>query len=268
MDKGVFDQFRSLVYRETGISLGEGKDSLLSSRVLKRLRALNLRDEAEYLKIIESDASGEELKRLVDVISTHTTHFYRESAHFDFLKNEIFSRWQKERPREARVWSAACSSGEEPYSIAMLARRDLDLKQIDFKLLATDVSMEILKKALSGRYGAGQLRELPADLRQSFIRESADGSMQVVPEICRMVLFKQLNLIKFPWPLKGPFDVIFCRNLMIYFDARTRGQLTQNFSRLLRGGGYLFVSHSESLAGVGCGLKKVGSSVYQKFVAE
>lgn len=267
MKQSVFNQFRAIIHQTSGIALSEKKETLLSSRIAKRMRALGLIEADAYLDLVQRDATGTELEFLLDAISTNTTHFFREPAHFKFLAEQIFKARREQNSEQVRVWSAASSSGEEPYSIAMVAKETLDLPRTEFRLLATDISVDVLKKALRGQYREHQFRECPPMLRTRYFVKSQERNgpiWTIAEEIKNMVLFKKLNLRSPTWPLKGEFEVIFCRNVMIYFDQEFRQTLVDRFSDYLTNSGYLFVSHSESLSGIKHGLKKVASSVYQK----
>jgi chemotaxis protein methyltransferase CheR len=263
----VFNKFRQVVYRETGISLGPSKEALVAARVGKRLRALGIDDYETYLEQVESDASGEEMTQLVDSICTNVTSFFREEEHFSLVRQLVGERFALGEDR-IRIWSAACSTGEEVYSLAMTlsdigdAQRDLDLK-----ILGTDLSTRALSTALSARYQSQKVAALhPELLRTFFCEDVADDGIHycVAPELCEMTVFRQLNLARPPFPLKGPLDVVLCRNVMIYFDQSVREGLLGEISRLLRPGGHLIVGHAESLSGTRSGLVPVAPSVYVK----
>lgn len=263
MENIVFERFRDIIYKKSGITLNADKKTLLASRIQKRLRSLNLADESSYLEIIETDASGDELTELIDAISTNTTYFWREAEHFEALA-KIFEAWKKEGKTKIRIWCAASSTGEEPYTLAMEVLEHLNTK-CDVKILATDVSTKVLRIAQNGVYSAQAVSKLPAEKRSRFFRQFSDNNKLVVSdEIRKLVLFKQLNLVNFPYPLKGPIDIIFCRNVMIYFDLATRQKLVDEFSRLLAPGGLLFLSLSESLIGIQHAFSKDGTSIYKK----
>ena len=266
MEQKVFEKFRTLIHRESGISLNDQKRLLLTNRIQKRLRELNLNNEFEYLNIIELDVEGSELVYLLDAISTNHTFFFREIEHFNFIE-EVFSGWKAEGKRKVRLWCAASSSGEEPYTIAMNAAEYLDLTKIDFKMLATDICTTVLKKAIKGVYKLNQLKDVPPNLAKKYFRRvSSDKEVmvQVHPALREMILYKRLNLTKFPYPVSGPFDIIFCRNVMIYFDDDLRTQLVSRFYDLLSTGGYLIVGHSESLSSIPHKFSMVQSAVYKK----
>ncbi len=265
MSRRTFQQFRELIYGLSGISLSEGKVGLVRSRVGKRMRTLNIAGYDEYFQHIVEDPTGEEIIHLLDVISTNVTSFFREESHFQLLA-QVLRRWGPEQCSRLRLWSTACSTGEEPYTMAMTVLEATAGRPVDLKILATDLSTRVLDRARSGLYGADRAAGIPRPLRDKyFIREPKHPSIyRVGPELRRTVTFARLNLAQVPFPMSGPFDVIFCRNVMIYFDADVRRRLLAQIQRLLRPGGYLFVGHSESLSGLTPGLKSVQASVYVK----
>ena len=270
MQQAIFNRFRNIIYERSGIVLSEEKKSLLSSRIQKRIRDNNLENELQYLEIIELDMSGSELTELIDAISTNTTYFWREAEHFQIL-GDIFKMWSKAGKTKYRIWCAASSTGQEPYILAMLMREHLKT-QMDLKILATDVSTRVLKIAHAGIYSAEDVAKLPSNLRTKYFlplhAENGQDSqkLQVAQPLRDITVFKKLNLVEFPYPLKGPIDIIFCRNVMIYFDLTTRRQIINEFQKLLAPGGFLFLSLSESLLGIEHSLQKYGISVFQRNV--
>ncbi len=267
MDTSVFDAYRRLVYEKSGITLKPGKEALVSARVSKRIRALGLDRHEQYLEYLGKTENAEEVVQLIDAISTNVTSFFREPVHFDLLR-ELAGSWRQKGQDRFRVWSAASSSGEEPYSIALTLLDALDGKRNDIKILATDISTRMLSLCLRGEYTADKLRSVPAAHVQRFFTKANTGgktaAYRVNPEAKNIITFKRLNLAAPPFPMKGPFDAIFCRNVMIYFDTSVRKGLLDEISRLLKPGGYLFVGHAESLTGMMTSLKSVRPSVYVK----
>jgi chemotaxis protein methyltransferase CheR len=261
-----FEEFRELVYKTSGITLGDGKESLVSARLGKRMRALGIPDFRAYLDWVQcEDGSGERV-HMLDAISTNVTSFFREPEHFDFIRDRM-AEWTREGRRRFRFWSAASSSGEEPYTLAMtLAECGLPA-DADLRILATDISTRILEAAQSGVYPGSKLDGLPPGYAsRHFQRSGGTGRdlYQVRPELRDLVLFRRLNLSAPPFPMKGPMDVILVRNVMIYFDNAVRRGLVEECHRLLRPGGYLLVGHAESLAGVVGEFKCIRPSIYQK----
>jgi chemotaxis protein methyltransferase CheR len=263
LDRKTFQNFSDLVYRKAGITLGPNKEALVQARVGKRMRALGIDSFRDYFKRVESDDTGAEVTLLLDAISTNVTHFFRESRHFDLL-TRLLRKWQAEGKDQFRIWSAASSTGEEPYSIAITARESLG-PQCDVKLLATDISTKVLAEAREGLYTERDAEKIQRSLLHKYFRsEMTDqGKMyRIVEDIRRLVSFVRLNLSVTPFPMKGPFDVIFCRNVMIYFDNAVRKRLLDNCYHLIRPGGYLMVGHAESLSGMLSHFKTVEPAVY------
>jgi len=259
-----FKKVSDIVYRECGINLKSGKEALVRARLTKRLRALKMKGFREYIKYLESDNGRQELGRMIDVMTTNKTSFFREVAHFDFLREKIFPKLTDKR---MRFWSAACSSGEEPFSLAMLLLDSVPrIASNNIKILATDISPTILGKARQAIYGEGTLQDLPSGfLRKYFVKVRNEGSQayQVNSDVRRMVRLARLNLMD-SWPMKGPFNVIFCRNVMIYFDRATQEKLINRFWGLLGSGGYLFVGHSEGMSGIKHKFQYVQPATYMK----
>ena len=259
-----FRKVSDIIYRECGIVLKIGKEALVRARLVKRLRALKMGDFSEYMKYLQGDERRDELGLLVDVMTTNKTSFFREMAHFDFLGETILP---KLTGRKLRFWSAACSSGEEPFSLAMfLLDRMTGLGSRDVKILATDISPTILGKAGKATYEEGMLRALPPTfLRKYFVKVGNENShtYQVNADVRRMVRIARLNLLH-PWPMKGSFSVIFCRNVMIYFDKLTQQKLVNRFWEILEPGGHLFVGHSEGMSGVKHKFRYVRPATYVK----
>lgn len=260
-------QFRHIsnaVYKVSGIDLHQGKEELVKARLLKRLRHLRLGTFEGYLKYLEQDKSGGEMQAMVDVLTTNKTHFFRESEHLDFLRNEIVPQLNRER---IRIWSAGCSSGEEPYSIAISLNESLpEPDKSDIKILGTDISDRMLERARQGIYEQEMLKTMPPQLSgKYFDQQSAKAGRryQVNSRIRSLVYFAKLNLME-EWPMAGPFDVIFCRNVMIYFDKPTQERLVRKFWPLLKEGGHLMVGHSESLTFMSHEYRYVRPAVYQK----
>jgi len=267
LDTRTFQAFRDLVYARSGIQLSEGKQSLVSARLGKRVRALGLDDFRDYLHHVESEGDGEELVQLLDAISTNVTHFFRESSHFDVLR-KLVDHWLNQGQRRFRFWSAASSTGEEPYTLAMVLHQCFEGQgDIDWKILATDISTQVLKFADTATYPASRVRDIPPFLLDRYFDKNGrqeSAVFQVKPELRRRVTFKRLNLSQPPFPLSGPLDLVMCRNVMIYFDNAVRSRLLNEFHRLLKHHGYLFVGHSESLTGMLSSFENKGPSVYRK----
>ena len=261
-----FQRFRTLIYDESGISLGDQKHSLLASRLSKRLRDLGLATFTEYYEMVTEDTTREEFTRLLDLISTNKTDFFREPKHFEFLRNRILP--ELESTKRIRIWSSACSTGEEPYTIAITLYEGVQSPaQWDFKILASDLSTRVLTKAASGTYDEERVRAVPPDtVKRHFLcgRGESAGLIKVKPHLADMIQFQRLNLMDDCFPIKSPLDLIFCRNVMIYFDRPTQQILINKFHRYLKPGGYLFIGHSESLQWVTHPFKAIAPTIYRK----
>ncbi len=267
-----YELFRQLVYRECGISLGDEKMQLVKARLSKRIRQSEFKSFREYYDHVVNDETGEELSLLLDAISTNTTHLFREAEHFKVLR-DIIDKWgdspaQRADANTLRIWSAACSSGEEPYSIAMVAHQALQqFPNTALKILATDISTRMLAKAKQGIYQPNSLEDVPDDLRRKYfkpVQVSYEPSFQIAPEIRKTVTFARFNLMTPSFPFHKGFDVIFCRNVMIYFDRTTQGTLVNKFAGKLHPGGYLMIGHSESLNSISHPLTYLQPTVYRK----
>ncbi|MCD6378849.1 protein-glutamate O-methyltransferase CheR [bacterium] len=266
MNKQTFDKFRKLVYQKSGISLTEKKIALVRSRITKRLRALDINDFEEYLSYVKSDRSGGEIVNLLDVISTNVTSFFREADHFNVMK-EAIEGWIAEGQKKFRFWSAACSTGEEPYTMAMIINETIKDPKADVKILATDISTQVLGKCREGKYSEEKVKPVSSVLRNRYLTKEGNGkeSLYKVKDILKnQITFTRINLSNPPFPMHGPFDMVFCRNVMIYFDNDVRMKLINEINRLLKPGGYLMVGHSESLSRLNIGFKFKCPSVYIK----
>lgn len=266
MDTTTFDKFREIAYAQGGIAIKEHKTAMVSARVNKRMRALGYEAAGEYLQYLVADESGNELVQFLDCITTNLTSFFREKHHFEFLR-DVIPRWEKQGQRRFRLWSAACSTGEEPYSIAMTLFDALRGNHCDTKILATDLSTRVLATAKGGVYTRDRLKDMSPHVRSRHtdpVRVNGDECFMMNDRMKEMVVFRRMNLSTPPFPMRGPFDVVFCRNVMIYFDPVVRKRLIDEIHSLLRPGGYLMVGHAESLAGIEHSFKGVRPSIYRK----
>ena len=265
LTEAQFNAISSLVKSLAGINLTEAKKELVRARLTKRLRKLGLATFDDYVEYLQNDTTGAELVAMLDVLSTNTTYFFREAKHFEWLRQEVLPRLAARR--RVRIWSAGCSSGEEPYSIAIVLLEAIpDLADWDAAILATDLSTEVLARARQGIYPASRLREVPPMLlgrHFTLLATKPERTYRVNDPVRRLVHFARLNLMG-QWPMKGPFDVIFCRNVMIYFDRPTRQDLIARFYSILAPGGTLFIGHSESLTGIDHSFRYVLPTVYRK----
>jgi chemotaxis protein methyltransferase CheR len=261
-----YEFIRKIVYEHSRINLGTEKKALVAARVTKRLRALKLPDFDIYCQYLRSSKGKQELPFLVEAISTNHTHFFRESRHFDFLKEVVVPKWRARALNTIRVWSAAGSSGEEPYTIAIVLAEAFGM-HTDWRILATDISMRMLDLGRSAIYSGDRLSHVPAELKRRYFQRgigASEGQFRVKDEIRKRVEFAQLNLLQPTYPFTTEFDVIFCRNVMIYFDRDTQQTLIQKMMPHLLGGGYLMIGHSESLTGIRHCLSAIEPAIYQK----
>lgn len=267
-----FARIQQLVKDATGIALSEHKRSLVVSRLTKRLRALELTSFVGYIDYLAGPDGAGEWEQFVNAITTNKTDFYREPAHFEFLTQEVLagvkSRAVRGGERRLRIWSAGCSTGEEPYTIAITVRDSLgSLLTWDARILASDIDTSVLERAASGTYAEERVADIPtATLHRHFLRGTGGhaGLVRVVPDTQRMVTFRRINLLETPWPIRSRFDCIFCRNVIIYFDRPTQERLMRQFAEYLREGGYLFLGHSESLHGVCDQFEFLRNTIYRK----
>lgn len=265
------DEFRflaSFMSRETGIVLSDHKRQMVCGRLVKRLRSLGLRSFAEYVELLQGPAAAGEVENLVNAITTNITNFFREPHHFEFLKNTVLAPRVSERPRRPRIriWSAGCSSGEEPYSIAMTMADVLKAGDgWDALILATDIDTNVLRRAEAGIYPADAAKHIPETYRKRFLRRVAGDHdrVQMAEELRHMIRFRRLNLHD-SWPMKGMFDVIFCRNVAIYFDKPTQRKLFNRYADYLNLGGMLYLGHAESLIGVTDRFEVADKTVYRR----
>jgi len=269
MRDSEFEFIRNLVYERSRINLGPEKRELVSARLGKRLRATHLSDIGEYCRLLQAPHAEQELNDLIDVISTNHTFFFRENAHFTFLREvvipEVKARLKRDRWSPFTVWSAACASGEEPYSIAITLAEYLP--DTPWNVLATDISFHALEKARAAIYPEESVVQLPATVVQAHFHRGYGpeaGNVRLRPEIRSRVAFHQQNLLEGDPVTTGPMQLIFCRNVMIYFDRPTQTELVARLTRLLAPGGYLFVGHAESLTHIQHTLKPVQAAVYRR----
>lgn len=264
-----FAFLRDFVYRYCGISLSEQKRQLVQGRLLRRLRALGLKDFGGYCELLKHDPDSE-LGELASAISTNVTSFFREMHHYDLLVQELLPKWleAKKNGGRLRIWSAGCSTGEEPYALAMVLAEALERtgSKVDARILATDLSPQALEHARAGMYPLDRMGGVSDERRRRwFLRGEGgyEGLACVHPRLRELVTIQPLNLLH-EWPMRGPFDAIFCRNVVIYFDKPTKQRLFARYAGLLEQGGYLFLGHSESMYGLSDSFELVGRTVYRK----
>ena len=261
-----FATVQEVLYNAVGINFPKGKEELVRTRLLKRLRALGIASFSTYLQVVTEDRSGQEFSKMVDVLTTNKTSFFREEHHFEFMLRELVPHWNQ-RTKPVRIWSAGCSSGEEPYTLAMVLRSKLSSEKFrSLRILATDLSSVVLKIARAGIYDPEQLTTVPKHLLLKNFASVTDSDSQryaVSDELRRVIRFGRLNLMA-EWPMRGPFDCILCRNVMIYFDDSTRQAVVDRLWKMLPSGGHLFIGHSESLSSLSHQFRYVCPALYVK----
>jgi len=265
-----FKTLSKLAYEHAGIVLAESKRNLIYGRLSRRLRALGMTTFRDYRAYLMGEGGASEMQNFINSISTNLTKFFRESHHFDHFRSTVVVPYAQARGRQSqrlRIWSAGCSTGEEPYTIAVILQKEMnDVARHDVRILATDIDTDVLGKAARGEYPGNSVDDdVPRAYRSYF--EPAKGERGPIVRMSQMtrslISFRQLNLLE-SWPFKGPFDAIFCRNVMIYFDGPTKAALVERFMKKLIPGGWLYIGHSESLLGSHPGLKLMGRTIYRR----
>lgn len=264
-----FANFCQLVYQHAGIHLTQQKKELVRARLMKILRVRGLTSFQDYYQLVLEDGSGAELTTLLDAISTNQTSFWREPGHFLYLAQELLPAWHRQNRGDLRwrFWSAGCSSGEEPYTLAMVVLSTLsgaDLSKV--KIFASDLNTQVLTHAQRGIYHMDRVAPLPPEWRRRFFQKGVkqwEGYVRIKPEVRAMVEFARLNFME-PFAFKEEFDTVFCRNVMIYFDKATQAELVQKFYQHLKPGGYLFIGHSESLCNTTHHFTYIKPTIYRK----
>jgi chemotaxis protein methyltransferase CheR len=276
LSKQDFLKLSRVINETCGIKMPQEKKILLEARLRKRLRTLGMESFEEYSEFFfqQGDAAGE-LIHLIDVVTTNKTDFFREPQHFELLQQrllpDLVHRHGLGIERPLRIWSAGCSTGEEPYTLAMVLNEfALQEPGFSFVILATDISTRVLEKAELGIYNRERIEPVPAPLQRRYLLRSKDreaNQVRIVPELRRQVNFRRLNFMDEDFAISESIDVIFCRNVLIYFDRETQERLIKRFCDRLRPGRYLFLGHSESINGMKLPLKSLAPSVYQKCLA-
>ncbi|MBF7980228.1 MULTISPECIES: protein-glutamate O-methyltransferase CheR [Rahnella] len=255
-----FRRISELIYQRAGIVLADHKREMVYNRLVRRLRILGLNDFSSYMALLESDSNSPEWQAFINALTTNLTAFFREAHHFPILAEHARSR-----PNNYSVWSTAASTGEEPYSIAMTLSEALGPRMANCRIQASDIDTQVLEKATAGVYRLEELRTLsPQQLQKFFLKGTGphSGLVRVRPELAQMVAFQQLNLLANQWQLNGPFDAIFCRNVMIYFDKETQEKILRRFVPLLKPGGLMFAGHSENFSQISREFYLRGQTVY------
>lgn len=265
-----FALLRDIVFKESGINLADRKKAMMQSRLIKRLRLLKLNSYEKYCEYLINNYE-DEIINFINCITTNKTDFFREPRHFEFIKNKAMPELEKKK-RSIRIWSAGCSTGEEPYSIAITIAEYLRNKGVsaisdNIKILATDIDTNVLKTGIAGIYKEESLENIDPQIagRYFLIQKNESGRQIVVRDsIKNTVRFKRLNLLDDVFPMKGKFDFIFCRNVIIYFDKKTRDELIRKFYDYLEDDGYFFAGHSENLSNISNKYRLIGNTIYRK----
>ena len=270
LSRASFARFAAFITAELGIKMPDAKLTMVQSRLLRRVRDLRMNSLEEYAEYFFDSANGEEREHFINAITTNKTDFFREPHHFAFLRDTMLPAAGREDRRSGmrfKAWSAGCSSGEEPYTLAMvLAEHAEHARGFDFAILGTDVSTRVLKAARNGIYEQSQILPVPPEFRRKYLlrgRYETERLFRVVPELRRKVSLHPLNFMDGDYCIKDVFDVVFFRNVMIYFDRNTQEAVINKICRNLAPGGYLFVGHSESLAGLDIPLRQVQTAIYR-----
>ena len=264
-----FDFLRTISNTRTGIVVSDDKFDMFYARLSRRVRKLGLKDFEQYCDFIKSDGAGDEVLELVNAVTTNLTAFFRENHHFEFLRDTVIPKLviQNKAERKIRIWSAGCSTGEEPYSLAITLKDSLSAHSSwDTQILATDIDSNVLAKASKGVYTEDRVKDIPASTLRSWFMKgkgSNAGSVRVKPDARSLIKFGQLNLMD-DWNVGDIKDVIFCRNVVIYFDRESKTKLINRYADNLKDGGYLFIGHSESLYKITDRFELIGNTIYQK----
>lgn len=242
-----------MIYADAGISLNETKASLVYSRLSKRLRQIGLRSFRDYCELVGSSEGAAERREMLSFLTTNFTRFFRENHHFEHLRKEVLPGLlaRAKTGGRVRIWSAGCSDGQEPYSIALtLLSMAPNVSQLDVRILATDIDPKIIAQAKAGIYDGQAIETVDAAMRKQWFTPAGEKRWQVNDQVKQLITYRELNLMA-QWPFRGPFDVIFCRNVVIYFDEPTQAKIWIRYADLLPPGGHLYIGHSERLSGEG-----------------
>lgn len=261
-----FHKFCELIYEHTGITMDANKRDLVYSRITRRIRELRLNSFTDYRAIVEAGEDANELEEFVNVVTTNLTSFFRQDYHFEYL-TQIIKNYIAEGKRRIRIWSSAASTGEEPYSIAYTVARAIpDLSKVDVKILATDIDSEVLETATQGVYSLDKIQNVPTHFLQNAFHKgvgSHQGEVKIKSEYQDLISFRRLNLMH-EWPMHGPFDIIFCRNVIIYFNKQVQKELFSRYAKLQNKGDYMMIGHSENLFKVSDDYKLLEKAIYKR----
>lgn len=272
MSGNTFERFSTFIEPVLGIKMPANKKTMLQSRLIKRMRVLGFTKFDDYCDYVFSPlGQADELHHMIDMVTTNKTDFFREPAHFDYLEKNALPELHRrcnDLKRTIRVWSCASSTGEEPYSIAMAVDEFIRRHSgIDYRIIGSDISMRVLKKAVMGIYDQSRVQPIPMAMRKQYLlrgRGNRQNEVRIVPELRSHVEFRKINLMDSAYPIEHQMDIIFCRNVIIYFDRSTQKKVLCKLCEHLAPGGYLFMGHAETLTGMDLPLKQVKTAVYQR----
>jgi len=269
LSKADFERLSNFIYTNYGIKMPPAKHIMLQSRLQKRLRFLNISNFSEYVSYVFSKKGTEEIIHMIDVVSTNKTDFFREPQHFDYLRTVVLHEAvNHNKQRFFKIWSAGCSSGEEVYTLAMVLSEFCSQNiGIDYSIMGTDISTIVLEKAMTAVYGLDKVEVISIDLKRKYLLKSKDKdekTVRIVPNLRSKVYFQRLNFMDNTYSINENFDIIFCRNVLIYFDRETQEKVITRLSRHLKTGGHFFLGHSESITGLDVPLKQIKPTIFRK----
>ncbi len=270
LSSGEFNKLSSFIYEEFGIKMPAAKHTMLESRLHKRLKSLKMSSFDEYCKYLFSpEGISNELVHMADVVTTNKTDFFREPAHFEFMREVMLPAFLQQDQKKIKIWSAGCSSGEEPYTIAMVMQEFIEEHEpIDYSILGTDLSTEVLAKAVAAIYTMDRVVNIPMTIKRKYFLKSKDvikPTVRVESRLRQKARFQRLNFMDdYYADIQDRFDIIFCRNVLIYFDKATQEKVVNKICEKLNPGGYFFLGHSESLTGMNVPLKQLRPTIFQK----
>lgn len=265
-----FERLSKFIFSQTGIKMPYSKKIMLQSRLQKRLRSLNMADFQTYIEFVFSSAGAQEIIRMIDVVSTNKTDFFREPVHFELLHDKLLKKLLDNRPLQTplNIWSAGCSSGEEPYTIAIVLEEYKRLyASFDYQILATDISTDMLRKGINAIYAENRIENIPLELKKRYFLKSKDRqkpTVRVISALRKKITYRRLNFMDAVYDVSRNHDIVFCRNVLIYFDRETQEKVINKLASHLNKGGYFFLGHSESITNMQVPLKQVQPTVFEK----
>jgi chemotaxis protein methyltransferase CheR len=264
-----FKRLADFIHGYSGIKMPTNKRTMLEGRLRRRMRATRIHDVNAYCQFLFEDGGMDsEVIHLIDAVTTNKTEFFREPAHFDFMANKGLAAIAASGRREIKIWSSACSTGAEPYTIAMVMDEfRQNHRNLDYSILCTDICTEVLERAVAGIFGEPMIEPVSMERRRRYVMRARDrdsGQVRIIPKLRAKLAFARLNLMDEAYPVDNDLDIIFCRNILIYFDKATQGKVLNRLCSHLRPGGYLFLGHSESIVGIDLPVVQIANTVFQK----